>query len=216
MALAFNKAKGKAQKGVDAYTYKDGEQTVRIVGGILPMYVYWVKGTGGKDLPIECLSFDRELEKFTNITKDHVPAYFADKKCSWAYRANALVTVDGVQKVTVLNLKKKMYEQIVSAAENLGDPTDVDTGWDIVFKKAKTGPLPFNVEYTLNTFKCKNRALTPEERALVDAAVNIDEKFIRPTPDEIKALLEKITSGEDEAPEGADDAAKEAVNELNQ
>ena len=215
MALAFSSAKGKAQKNShEAYAYKDGENTVRIVGGILPMYVYWVKGTNNKDIPIECLSYDRELEKFTNITKDHVPDFFPDKKCGWAYRVNCIATVDGVQKVVVLNLKKKLYEQIVTAAEDLGDPTDHDTGWDIVFKKAKTGPLAFNVEYTLNVLRCKKRALTPEERQLASDAMDIDAKFIRPTPDEIKALLEKITTGGDDVPEGADDATKEAVNEL--
>lgn len=182
------------------------------------MYVYWVKGTNGKDLPIECLSFDRDLEKFTNVDKDHVPDYFNGVKCGWAYRANCLVTVDGVQKVVVWNMKKKLYEQIVTAAEDLGDPTDMDTGWNIVFKKVKTGSMAFNVEYTLNVLRCKPTALTDAERALVASAKSIDEKFIRPTPTEIKALLDKITSGGEDASEDADADSgtdKEAVNELS-
>ena len=134
MAIAFGSTKGKAQsKKVDAYEYKDGENVVRLVGGVLPRYVYWLKGTNGKDVPVECLAFDREEEKFANNEVDHVTEYFPDKKCSWAYSVNCIDPKDG--KVKVLNLKKKLFEQILSAAEDLGDPTDYDDGWDVVFTK---------------------------------------------------------------------------------
>ena len=211
MALAFNSTKGKAvKKSVESYTYKDGDNTLRLVGGVLPRYVYWVKGTNNKDIPLECLAFDREKEKFTNTEVDHVPSFFPDKKCSWAYSINCIDPSDG--KVKALNLKKKLFEQILSAAEDLGDPTDMDSGWDVVFKRVKTGPLPFNVEYTLSVLKCKKRKLSSDERAVAEKAEDIDSKFIRPTADEIKAALEKITSGVDEA---ADESADgEAVKEL--
>jgi hypothetical protein len=195
MALNFKETKGKAvKKSVEAYEYKDGENTVRLIGGVLPRYVYWLKGTNNKDIPIECLAFDREKEKFTNMEVDHVPSYFSDKKCSWAYSINCIDPKDG--KVKALNLKKKLFEQIISVAEDLeADPTDYDTGFDVVFKRTKTGPLPFNVEYTLSVLKCKVRSLTAEERALADTAENIDSKFPRPTPEEVKAALEKIVAG---------------------
>ena len=211
MALAFNSTKGKAvKKSVESYTYKDGDNTLRLVGGVLPRYVYWVKGTNNKDIPLECLAFDREKEKFTNTEVDHVPSFFPDKKCSWAYSINCIDPSDG--KVKALNLKKKLFEQILTAAEDLGDPTDLDSGWDVVFKRVKTGPLPFNVEYTLSVLKCKKRKLSAEERAVAEKAEDIDNKFIRPTADEIKAALEKITSGvEETADESADG---EAVKEL--
>jgi hypothetical protein len=200
MALKFGDTKGKAvKKSVEAYEYKDGENTVRLIGGVLPRYVYWLKGTNNKDIPIECLAFDREKEKFTNTEMDHVPAYFSDKKCSWAYSINCIDPKDG--KVKALNLKKKLFEQILSAAEDLGDPTDYDSGWDVVFKRTKTGPLPFNVEYNLSVLKCKRRSLSSDERALADAAEDIDSKFPRATPDEVKAALEKLVAGaaEDES-----------------
>ena len=211
MALAFNSTKGKAvKKSVESYTYKDGDNTLRLIGGVLPRYVYWVKGTNNKDIPLECLAFDREKEKFTNTEVDHVPSFFPDKKCSWAYSINCIDPSDG--KVKALNLKKKLFEQILTAAEDLGDPTDLDSGWDVVFKRVKTGPLPFNVEYTLSVLKCKKRKLSAEERAVAEKAEDIDSKFIRPTADEIKAALDKITSGVDEA---ADESADgEAVKEL--
>jgi len=212
MALSFKNTKGKAQSNkVEAYEYKDGENTVRLIGGVLPRYIYWLKGTNNKDIPVECLAFSREKEKFDNVEKDYVNEYFPDAKCSWSYSVNC---IDPKQnKVVALNLKKKLFEQIVSAAEDLGDPTDYDSGWDVVFKRSKTGPLPFNVEYTLQVLRCKPRALTDEERALAEAAKPIDEKFIRPTEAEVKALLEKITNNVDEE-EGTDGAAAEAVKEL--
>lgn len=211
MALAFGKTAGKAIKNShESYTYKDGENIFRLVGGILPRYVYWLKGTNNKDIPVECLAFDRELEKFNNKEVDHVPTYFPDKKCSWSYSVNCLY--DG--KVVVLNLKKKLFEQIISAASDLGlDPTSEDEGFDIVFKRVKTGPLPFNVEYTLSQLKLKKRALTADEKAIVAESILIDEKFIRQTPDEIKATLERLIKGVEE--EAAPDTDTEAVNELS-
>jgi len=202
MAKAFGDTKGKAvKKSVESYEYKDGENVVRLIGGVLPRYVYWLKGTNNKDIPVECLAFDREEEKFANKEVDHVPAFFPDKKCSWAYSVNCIDPRDGKEKA--LNLKKKLFEQILTAAEDLGDPTDYDTGWDVVFKRVKTGPLPFNVEYTLAVLKCKKRALTAEERAIADAAPSIDSKFPRPTPDEVKATLEKISSVGDDSDEAS-------------
>lgn len=215
MALAFGKTNGKAVKNShEAYTYKDGENTVRIFGGILPRYVYWLKGTNNKDIPVECLAFDREAEKFNNKEVDHVPDYFPDKKCSWSYSVNCLVNGE---KAVVLNLKKKLFEQICSAASDLGlDPTDPDTGFDIVFKRAKTGPLAFNVEYTLSQLKLKSRPLTEVERGLVAESLPIDEKIPRQTAVEVKALLDRITKGEGEEASTGDDTGtdQEAVNEL--
>lgn len=214
MAVSFSNTKGKAVKNShEAYAYKDGENTVRLVGGILPRYVYWVKGTNNKDIPLECLTFNREKEKFDNSGSvvDWVQKYFPDKKCQWSYSVNCIDPSDG--KVKVLNLKKKLFEQIMGAAEDLGDPTDYTSGWDVVFKRAKTGPLPFNVEYTLSVLRCKRRALSETERAAADAAVSIDDKFPLATSDEIKATCEKIKAGETDESDTSE-AEKEAVNEL--
>lgn len=213
MAIAFNKTKGKAQSNkVDSYEYKDGDNTVRLFGGVLPRYVYWLKGSNNKDIPIECLAFDRELERFNNAEVDHVQKFFPEVKCSWSYTVNCIDPRDG--KAKVLNLKKKLFEQILTAAESLGDPTDPDTGFDVVFKRSKTGPLPFNVEYTLKALACKVRPLTDAERAVIAAEKTIDEKYPRPTPDDILKALERITKGsEDEDTDSTADG--EAINELS-
>lgn len=213
MALSFKQTKGKAVTNkVETYEYKDGENTVRLIGGILPRYIYWVKGTNNKDIPIECLAFSREKEKFDNLEKDHVPDYYPDLKCSWSYSINCIDPKDG--KVKALNLKKKLFEQILTAAEDLGDPTDYDTGWDVVFKRVKTGPLAFNVEYTLQVLRCKPRKLSAEDRELANNAQDIDTKFPRPTADEVKALLEKINSAQDESADELDASQAEAIKEL--
>ena len=212
MALSFKQTKGKAATNkVETYEYKDGENTVRLVGGVLPRYIYWTKGTNNKDIPIECLAFSRDKEKFDNLEKDHVPDYFPDLKCSWSYSINCIDPKDG--RVKALNLKKKLFEQILTAAEDLNDPTDYDTGWDVVFKRTKTGPLAFNVEYTLQVLRCKPRPLTEAERAAADAAQSIDDKFPRPTADEVKALLEKITTASAED-DDLDESQAEAIKEL--
>lgn len=213
MAISFKNSKGSAIKGAEAYKYKDDENVVRLVGDILPRYVYWLKGKNNKDIPAECLSFDREKEKFNNADVDHVQTYFPEVKCQWAYAINCIDPTDG--KVKVLNLKKKLLQQIMEASNELGDPTDPDTGWDIVFKRKKTGPLPFNVEYTLNTFRLKARPLNEAERAAVAEAESIDAKIPRPTADEIKALCEKVISGADEDDTSATAPSREAINELD-
>lgn len=214
MALAFTSTKGKASSNkVDAFEYKDGENVVRLFGGVLPRYVYWLKGTNGKDIPVECLAFDREKEKFNNLEHDHVPEYFPDKKCSWAYSINCIDVKN--KKVVALNLKKKLFEQIISLAGDLeADPTDPDDGWDVVFKRQKTGPLPFNVEYTLSQIKSKKRSLTEEERQLIAEAKDIDSKFPRPTPEEVKATLDKILAGGGGEEEEAAGTDGESVRDL--
>jgi hypothetical protein len=210
MALSFKQTKGRAQKSsVESYEYKDGENTVRLIGGVLPRYIYWVKGTNNKDIPIECLAFSREKEKFDNLEKDWVPEFYPDLKCSWSYAVNCIDPKEG--KVKVLNLKKKLFEQIITAAEDLGDPTDPETGWDVVFKRVKTGPLAYNVEYTLQVLRCKQRKLNAQEAELAEKAQPIDEKYPRGNPDEIKALLEKLQAGADEEQTQSE---QEAVKEL--
>jgi hypothetical protein len=211
MAISFKNTKGKAQSNkVEAFEYKDGENSVRLIGGILPRYIYWLKGTNNKDIPIECLAFSREKEKFDNLEKDHVQEFYPEAKCAWSYSINCIDPKDG--KVKALNLKKKLFEQIMAAAEDLGDPTDFDTGWDVVFKRTKTGPLAFNVEYQLQVLRCKPRKLSEAERELANAEKTIDEKYPRPTEAEVLALLQKISSGTDE--DGQSESEKEAVKDL--
>ncbi len=196
MAIAFNQQKGSAQKSsIDTFQYQDGDNKMRIVGDILARYVYWIKGENDKNIPMECLSFDRNSERFNNVEKDWVREYYPDLKCGWSY---ATQCIDNGQ-VKVVNLKKKLWEQIITAAEDLGDPTNPETGWDICFKRVKTGPLPYNVEYQLQALKCKPRALTDDELALVGELKSMDDVMPRPTPDAQKELLDRVRGAANEA-----------------
>ena len=196
MALSFNKQTGGAQKSsIDSFQYVDGDNKMRVVGDILARYVYWIKGENEKNIPMECLSFDRNSERFNNVEKDWVREYYPDLKCGWSY---ATQCIEG-GKVKVVNLKKKLWEQIITAAEDLGDPTDPDTGWDICFKRVKTGPLPYNVEYQLQALKCKPRPLTDEERDLIADLKSMDDVMSRPTPDAQKELLDRVRGAANEA-----------------
>ena len=208
MALAFGKAKGSAKKGsIDQYQYKMGDNSVRMVGDLLPRYIYWVEGYNNKNIPFECLSFNRETETFDNKEKDWVSHYFPDLKCGWAYSIQCIDPTDG--KVKVLNLKKKLMEQIMVAAEDLGDPTDVETGYSIHFKRVKTGPMAYNVEYQLQPLKCKPTPLTEEELALVAEAPSIDEVLPRPTPEAQKTAIEAIMAKVDAEDETTDEAVED-------
>ena len=203
MALSFNKQTGGAQKSsISSFQYKDGDNKMRVVGDILARYVYWIQGENGKNIPMECLSFDRNSERFNNQEKDWVREYYPDLKCGWSY---ATQCIDNGE-VKVVNLKKKLWEQIITAAEDLGDPTDPDTGWDICFKRVKTGPLPYNVEYQLQALKCKPRALTDEEREAIADLKSMDDVMTRPTPDAQKELLDRVRNHGNETDDEALDA----------
>ena len=189
MAISFNKQKGSAQKSsISSYQYRDGENQFRLVGDILARYVYWIKGENDKDIPLECLSFDRNAEAFNNREKDWVREFYPDLKCGWSYATQCITNGE----VKVVNLKKKLWEQINTAAEELGDPTDPETGWDIKFKRVKTGPLHYNVEYQVQALKCKNRALNSEEMDLISTLKSMDDVMPRPTPDAQKELLDRL------------------------
>jgi hypothetical protein len=199
MAIKFNQAQGSAKKEkINQYTYKEGDNVLRIVGDLLPRYVYWIKGENGKNIPMECLAFDRQTETFNNKEKDHVRDFFPDLKCGWAYAAQCIDPADGV--VKVLNLKKKLMEQIMVAAEDLGDPTEPADGWDIYFQRVKTGPMAFNVEYRLQALKCKKRALGEEEMAAIAELRSMDDVLPRPTPDAQLELLQRVTTPSSETP----------------
>ena len=189
MAISFNQQKGSAQKtSIKSFQYVNGDNKMRLCGDILARYVYWIKGQNDKNIPMECLSFDRNTESFNNKEKDWVREYYPDLKCGWSY---ATQCIDNGE-VKVVNLKKKLWEQIITAAEDLGDPTDPETGWDICFKKVKTGPLPYNVEYQLQALKCKPSSLSEDDKALLEDLKSMDDVMPRPTPDAQKELLDRV------------------------
>lgn len=125
MSKAFGETRGEAKKS-NYYKFKDGDNKLRFVGGVLPRYVYWVKHDG-KTIPMECLGFDRDREAFTNTARDYVREYMPDLKCGWAYLARAIDMESG--EIKTIALKKTLFQEIQSLAnKHLGDPTDVEKG----------------------------------------------------------------------------------------
>jgi len=210
--LKFGDAVGGAQKTkLDRVEIKMGENRVRMFGDLLARYVYWIPGENGKNIPFECLEFDRMTEKFGGTgQKDWVKEFYPDAKCQWAYAIGGLQ--DGVAKVW--DLKSKMTKDIFRLAKDpeLGDPTDPETGWDVVFTKEKTGPLPINIGYSIAERKLKQRPLTDAEREAIDAAKPIEELMPRPTPEQQKELLEKLRNGAESGGETADESIGEEFN----
>ena len=193
-----NTTKGSAQKSkIETYNFGNKEDHhIRLVGDLLPRYVYWIKGENNKNIPMECLSFDRNSETFNNVEHDHVRDFYPDLKCGWAYAVQGIDYSD--KSIKVVNLKRKLFDQILVAMEDLGNPTDPETGWDIYFKRLKTGPQVFNVEYQLQMLKCKPRALEDWEQELVADLKSMDDVLPRPTPDAQLELLKKIQGAESE------------------
>lgn len=212
MAISFENTAGQAKKGkINWYKFKDGNNEFRIVGDILPMYVYWGKNTQGQNLPVECLAFDRDQERFTNEERDVFLEYFPlnekgeDNKPSWAYCCQA---INEAGELCVVQLKKKLFtEQIQTAAETLGDPTDPVTGWKIRVKRKKTGSLAWNVTYTLDSLKLVKEPLTPEELELIEDMKPIDEIIPRPTPEKQETFIKNYFIPKDEEDDIPDDVA---------
>ena len=99
-----------------------------------------------------------------------------------------------------------MFEAIKqNASKHWGDPTDPDTGMNIIVTKVKTGPQAFNVEYTIDVLGCKVQPLTDEQKKELKEKPTIDELFPRQTPDEQKVNIERIWfKDEDEEKEKED------------
>jgi hypothetical protein len=212
MALKFTDQKGGNQKStVDRYTIQ-AENSIRLVGDVLPKYDYWVN-YAGKSLPFECLSYNRAKERFDNIEKDHVKDMFPDLQCGWAYAMQCIDLKTG--KLQVFNLKKKLFQAIMELAKDLGDPTDPVTGWDIYFTKVSTGSKAFNVEYRLQERKCTNRALNATELALIANLKSMEDIMPRATPEEQKASLDRLMSAGTSLKEALSDLDEEIISEFD-
>lgn len=208
MTIKFTDLQGKASKaGPDRFKPVDGENRFRIVGNVVPGYKYWLKTKDNTPVPMDCLGFNRETEQFDNKVRDVVREYFPEKRCSWAYQSFVIDRTDG--KVKLFDHKKKLFEAILNAAKKkMGDPTDPVKGWDVVFTREKTGPLPYNVEYRLETFELEQSPLSDEDLKAVEEAGKIEDLIKLPTPEEQESFIKNYILGEEEEPD------KEVENEL--
>jgi len=209
MSIKFTDLQGKASKGgPDRFKPIDGINKFRIIGNVVPGYKYWLKTRDDTNVPMDCLGFNRETETFDNKVRDVVRETFPDKKCSWAYQSFVIDRNDG--KVKLFDHKKKLFEAILKAAKaKLGDPTDPVKGWDVIFTRAKTGPLPYNVEYTLEVFQLENSSLSEEDLVAVEEAGVVEDIVRNPTPEEQEEFIKNyILPKEDEIDDSVSDELK--------
>lgn len=205
MSKGFNDTEGSAKSNkVDYFKFEEGDNEFRLVGGVLPRYVYWNKTPKGTPIALECLGFNRDAETFDNVEKDWHNHYFPDIKCKWSYVVQAY---NSAGKLKVVSLRKKMFESIKqNAAKHWGDPTNPKTGMKLVVTKAKTGPQAYNVEYTVDVLGCEVLPLTEEQITELAESPTIDEIFVRQTPDDQKTNIERIWfTAEDEEEKKNDD-----------
>lgn len=210
MAKSFGTAHGSAKKNnLDYAKLEMGTNEFRLVGELLPRYAYWKElNSGGNSfsIPVECLSFDRELEEFTNIEKDWFKHHFPAEKCVWSYLVQC---IDKDNKLKMFGLKKKLFDQIMEAAETLGDPTDPKTGWPIKFTKKSNGPNAFNIEYSLLQLQLKPAPLTAAQKEAIKDMKPIDELVPRQTPEQQLAFIEQAWLSTPET-----NVSNEAIDEL--
>ena len=223
MAIKFTKAEGSAKKGMKHLQWKDGENRFRMVGDLLARYVYFINN-GKSSASFECLAFDRDQEKFTNIEDDPVPELVEkyqgipkDKtRCSWGYVIQGIDRTDNQLKL--IYLKKKMFEQIMSLASDLGDPTDPEEGYDIIVNREKTGPKVFNVEYAVKSIKMlkeKEKPFPETDAEIIANLKPIDKLVPRPTSEALRAAVEKFLTakGDDEEEDTSTDTS--AIDDLD-
>jgi hypothetical protein len=198
--VSWDKAKGATGSGngqrreIERLNLPNGEVKIRLVGEVLPRYVYWVVTKEGKKMPVECLQFDRQRETFNNSIKDpmkEVSEEIYAEKPQFAYICNVIDRTDN--KVKIFDLRSTIYKQIVDYATNpdYGNPADDDAGYDITVKKEKTGPLPQNVKYSIIPAR-NNSALSTADKAL--ELFELDKIYKRPTYEEQKQWLLQNTT----------------------
>lgn len=194
------------------------EVRIRIVGQVLPRYTYWVINNEGKRAPLECLSFDRENERW--ISKEGVdpvkeidPDILGENgKYAFAYVTNVIDRADG--KVKLFDLKSTIYKQILSLAKNpeYGNPADPVSGYDITIKKEKTGPLAMNVKYQCTP----GRNSTPlKESELELELYDLNTIFKRPTyEDQKKWLFENTKYFAGDVPQDMNGTDSESMKDI--
>lgn len=175
------------------------EAQVRLVGDVVPRYVYWVTTREGKKRSIECLGFNRETQAFDPALQDpmkEVPVELygskPDEKAQFGYVTHVIDRKD--KKLKLFDpIKKTVFDKIVALASKpaFGDPSDPVKGYDITISKRKKGPLPQNVEYDAVPSDRSTSPLTEEELAL--KLYELDKLLKRPTYDEQKKWLMENT-----------------------
>lgn len=226
--LGWGEATGGAKSSAVNYMkFKNGDQQVRIVSGVLARYDYWVPNKDGKQVPFENLSFDRLTERFVKGAEDPVAELGLLEKdpdnkgkmrkirSKRAYKCMVINRETG--KLEAMDLKKSIFDGILATMKELGvsNPTEID------FVIKRSGDAWYEVKYEINQIKTmKLQAQAAELHAnddeLIATQKPLDELFPRVSPNEQRKALAAWMSGASEAKEEKPSAAtEEAINELD-
>jgi len=198
--VSWQDAKGAEASGprkqIERLTISEKGTKIRLVGNVLPRYVYWVTTKEGKKIPVECLRFNRETESFNDSIPDplkEVPEEIFSETPQFGYVCNVLEMINDKSAVRIFDLKKTIYNQIVSLAKDpeWGNPADPENGYAITVKKESTGPLPQNVKYTV--LPGKNAGPLTEEQKKLEL-YDLEKIIKRPNYEEQKTWLLQNTS----------------------
>lgn len=229
--LGWGQAKGGAEKSeVNYMKFKNGDNQVRIVSGVLARYDYWVPNKDGKSVPFENLSFDRMTERFIKGAEDPVSelglmekdpenkGQMRKMRSKRGYKCMVINRATG--KLEAMDLKKSIFDGIIATMQELGvqDPTEID------FVIKRTGEQWYEVKYEINQIKTMKLQAQADELHANDAEIiegmkTIEELFPRQTPAEQRQALTAWMNGsaDDKGNGGTDgDAgADEAISELD-
>lgn len=182
-------------RNIERIKLGEGSNHLRLIGNVMPRYVYWVTNNEGKRTPVECLSFVRENETFTDRAgldpmKEVDPSIYSDKPV-FSYVCNAIDRKDN--QIKLFDLKPTIYRQVLDYAMNpeYGNPAGEEEGYDITIKKEKTGPQVMNVKYTCIPSR-RTVPLTDSERAL--ETYDLEKIFKRPSYEDQKEFLLRNTA----------------------
>lgn len=245
MAKSWGSTKGTAANDKNDYlSFKAGKTVIRIVSGVLPRYVYWLKNPEGKSAPFECLRFNRETEKFIPGAKDPVQTLGLKEKTqegeekALSPKKNYICWVidRSDNKLKLMEVKATILKGIQSAMGQLelDDPSSVDftiektgKGFDTEYKVLEIAASKFlskvSVEGTPENEQHKADAellgewLEDEDR--YENTKSLEEVFAVPTYDEALASMTAFIEGTREDGDNknkpaADEANREAASEL--
>lgn len=226
-SLGWGETKGGAQKNGLPIMKMEAVSVFRIVSGVIPRYVYWVKNSEGKDRPFECLPFNRKTERFENGTKDPIreagltqkdeKGQIVPLKSKRAYVA--MVINRKTNKIEALDLKKTIFDGVMKVAAKLGkSPLDFDITVE------KEGSSWNDTKYSVDQLACAESASKPlteaqkaaDQKLIDELGSTFDELYPRPSYEEVKESLAQWLSGtseEDSKKPNSNNA--EAIDELD-